>query len=86
MKLWILRPDKEVLKDEEGPWSPWYGRMFGFVIRAKTEEDARVLADKKAGDENSDGKHPWLNSSMSSCIILTNKGEEGIVIYNYKQA
>jgi hypothetical protein len=51
MTLWLLRP-VENLPIDDNPWDPWYDKAFGFVILAETEADARALADKNAGDEN----------------------------------
>ena len=52
-KLWILRPVKEIKdREKDNPWNPWFDRAFGFVVRAKTETEARELAHSQAGDEN----------------------------------
>ena len=46
MKLWILRPI------EGSPyWEPWYDKAFGFVVRAKDEKEARMIAYRDQGDE-----------------------------------
>jgi len=51
MKLWLLRPVVGHGNLEDDPWSPWYDKAVGFVIRADTEENARVLAQSRGGDE-----------------------------------
>jgi hypothetical protein len=48
MKLWLLRPI-EGLKDD--PWESKYSKSFGFVMRAKTEEDARKYTDVEEGEK-----------------------------------
>jgi hypothetical protein len=76
--LYILRPKACEPKDD--PWDPWFDKCFGFVIVAESEDEARQLADKEAGDENrgsflraktADTNHPWLDSKYTSCELLT---------------
>ena len=70
-------------------WSPWYDCRFGFVIRAESEEAARKIAHKHAGNENL-GYHggrlkrrsPWLSEIYSTCVELTAEGKVGIVIFD----
>ena len=95
MKLWLIkaRTDLEYAND---PWEPWYDKAFGFVIRAETEEAARQLAQKDAGDESrgkfdEERKHyiprtPWLNQDQSSCVELTPSGEEEMVLRDFAAA
>lgn len=73
MKLWILKP----IDDQSGPWEPWYDKTFGFIVRAESEEQARVLAAEQCGDEGPDA---WLDESLSTCIELTSDGEAGVII------
>jgi hypothetical protein len=66
MKLWILRPVNGLSK-VDNPWEPWYDKAFGFVARAETEAEARVLAHGDAGEENRMASHtnfnsPWLDA------------------------
>lgn len=44
MKLWLLRP----IDPHGGLWDPWFDKIFGFVVRAETETEARTLADRKS--------------------------------------
>jgi hypothetical protein len=76
MKLWLLKP----VDDTAAPWLPWYDRMFGFVIRAISEDKARSLAASKCGDEGPDA---WLSSRTSFCVELQADGAEGIILENY---
>jgi len=83
MKLWLLRP---ITKKKGGPWDPWYDKSFGFVICAETEESARKIADKNAGDENLDDKHPWLKTSWSTCKELLPNDKEKLIMKDYASA
>ena len=86
MKLWLLRP----IKGADEAWEPWYDKAFGFVIRAKNEETARKLAHEDAGDENHEfgtsKRNPWLDDSQSSCVALSNKGSQEVVIKDFALA
>ena len=79
MKLWILRPVADLPKVDD-PWEPWYDATFGFVVRAKTEKEARVLADQKGGSENQNHETPWLNKKYTTCSELTPSGESEVII------
>ena len=90
MRLWLLRP----IEENSEAWSPWYNKSFGFVIRAKTEERAREIANNAGGDEtgkiNNDiyrvGGDLWLDSKQSTCIKLNNIGEEELIIRDFASA
>ncbi len=78
MKLWLLRPNEDLNKDDN-PWDPWYDKCFGFVIKAGSVASARVIADGNAGDENrgefqgqktADTIAPWLSDQYSTCEEL----------------
>lgn len=94
MKLWLLRP-REDLREDDNPWSPWYDKCFGFVVRAETESDARKIANEFAGDENrgeflsskiSKTKNPWLDGNYSTCNELTADGDAEMVIEDFARA
>lgn len=88
MKLWILKPNKN-LDSNNDPWDPWYDKSFGFVILAETAKDARKCADENAGDENGTlGKkiHPWMDLKYSSCVELTADGETGVIMTDFASA
>ena len=94
MNLWILKA-KNSLPEGDDPWEPWYDKTFGFVIRANTEDDARRIADENMGDEGrgvflgsvtAKTKNPWLDSRYSTCEILSDVGEEGVVIEDHRSA
>jgi hypothetical protein len=73
MKLFILRP----IDTKAGPWTPWYDRCFGMVVRASSKESARSFASLKAGPEV---ESAWLSHSLSSCDELPSDGPEEVVI------
>jgi hypothetical protein len=87
MKLWILKPNAND-KLLPNPWEPWYDKAFAFVIRANTESEARQIADKSAGDENSEiaNLYPWLNSTYSTCLELKSDGESGMILRDFASA
>ena len=85
MKLWILRPI------EGSPyWEPWYDKAFGFVVRAKDEKEARMIAYRDQGDEGGynhvETDSPWLDSSQSTCKELSSDGESEMIIKDYAAA
>ncbi len=94
MKLWILRP-VDCLVDGDNPWEPWFDKAFGFVVRAKSEKEARILAHNDAGDENrgeflnnqiAKTKSPWLDSKYSTCKELSSDGDSVVVIRDFASA
>ena len=86
MKLWLLRP-KEDLPDKNNPWEPGFDCCFGFVVRAKTESDARGMVYGNTGDEREyKGACPWSNPWLSTCVELTAKGPTGIIIRDFRSA
>lgn len=73
MKLWHLKP----VDDDSGPWKPWYDKVFGMVVRAKTEADARKAASDEAGCE---GRGAWTDPELSSCVELLKGGDPEVII------
>lgn len=90
MKLWLLRP----IDGDAQPWSPWYDKAFGFVVRAETEAKARHFAayssDYLVREPEYPDKHDyneaWLDPSLASCAELTPDGDAGIVIMDFRAA
>jgi len=68
MKLFLLKAI-----DGAKEFEPWFDKAFTHVVRARNEEKARILASTECGDE---GKDVWLDDKITSCEILTAKGEE----------
>lgn len=83
-RLFLLRPKEGNMK----AWEPWYDKAFGFVVRADTEEQARLLAHGDSGDETPWQKDtgPWLDPAQSTCEELTANGEAGVVIRDFAAA
>jgi hypothetical protein len=93
-KLWLLRP-VENLPDNDNPWDPWYDKVFGFVIRAETETEARNIAHTNAGDETEEiflnerisyTPQPWKDAKYSTCIELLSEGPVEVIIRDFASA
>lgn len=69
MKLWLL----ELAEGVE--WQ--YDAADGFVVRAKTEADARALAFER------DTWSHWRNADGSTCTELTADGEAEVVLESF---
>lgn len=85
MKLWLLRPVDKRASDDD-PWTPWYDKTYGFIIRAENEATARDMAHAKAGDENesqASTREPWKDAKYSTCVELLPEGSPGIVMEDY---
>ncbi len=95
MKLWLLRPN-EARKGQgvsaTDPWEPWYDCVFGLVVYAETEKRARTLVLKRQGAEtlytpgSIESTSPWLHPQVSTCVELTDQGDEGVVIIDLHSA
>jgi hypothetical protein len=93
MKLWLVKARDDLPKDDN-PWDPWYDKNFGFVIRAETAEQARIIAQENTSDEGrirasakeyGDGI-PWLHEKYSTCEELLSDGQEGLIIQDFHAA
>jgi hypothetical protein len=51
MKIWLLKPAVSGNDPSTNPWEPWYDCVFGMVVRAETEAEARQFAAEQAGAE-----------------------------------
>ena len=94
MKLWLLR-SIDGLQHNDNPWEPWFDKVFGFVVRAENEKDARKFAHEEAGAENegeflgekiANTTSPWLDAKYSTCIELLPDGDAGIVLRHSRDA
>jgi hypothetical protein len=72
-----------IYNEENDPWEPPYDKIFNLVIRAKTEDDARKIADENAADENEDGDHPWLDPKYSKCKPLGPRGRSEVIVKGF---
>lgn len=94
MKIWLLRPVDGLAKNDN-PWEPWFEKAFGFVVRADSEAEARLLAHAEGGDENrgeflfgktSETTQPWMDVKYSTCVELTAEGASEVVLVDFRQA
>lgn len=87
MKLFILEP-VEGLPNDDNPWRNQYDKVHGFVVRAKSEQHAREIAQKNGSDEctcwTANTKTPWLDPKYTTCKVLSARsGEAGLVMRDY---
>lgn len=76
MTLWHLRPAKP-----DDPILRQWDVAVGFVVCARTELEARVLAAQKAGDE---GASYWLEAAQTDCMRLEPDGPPRIVLRDFR--
>jgi hypothetical protein len=86
MTIWNLKPLQTL--GPEHPWEPWWDTTHAFVIRAGSEDEARAMTERRAGEEvrNNGGKNPWLDPTLTSCVELTLDGEPTVVSYSFNAA
>ena len=103
MKLWLIEAIRKEYDFEQrkyvgglppgdDPWEEPWDKYFSFLIRAETENEARIIAQSRAADE--DGQHhddptpawaniAWLSAKYSTCVELTPDGESGVVMSDF---
>jgi predicted 3-demethylubiquinone-9 3-methyltransferase (glyoxalase superfamily) len=95
MKLWLLYPRDDLpthtASKQENPWSPWFDKAFGFVVRAETEAEARHIANEHGGCENprlsyETHEPPWLTDRYSICEELTAEGDAEMILRDFASA
>lgn len=88
---WLLKP----LDDEQPVWNPWYDKAFGFLVSARTEEEARAIANDNGGDETGPvsnviyrhGGDPWLDPELTSCVkVVGGTGKPEVLLRNFASA
>jgi len=71
MRIWLLRPSDEAANVD---WWPTYDSMYGFVVAAETEGEARELAQAGGGDETNRPfgveRSVWTNPAYTTCEVL----------------
>jgi len=97
-QLWLLRPREEVLTRESHPWRPWFDKVFGFVVRAESEGEARELAQGAAGneglgiyralgcDDEETAVGVWLQPRYTTCDVLDAEGKTTVVLIDRRGA
>lgn len=82
MRLYLLKP-----KDQNDPLWDKHDTSQSVIVRARNEQDARVMANSVAGDEAKElfGGVPdvWLSDRVN-CELLTWAGEPGLICHNFR--
>lgn len=76
MKLWELSP-------AEGGYKFGWDEAHGYVIRAATEEEARIIASRGGVDGRREDKH-WLDHDQTFCQELTVDGDAEVVLEDFR--
>ena len=85
MRLFILLPLGD-LNSEGSPWNPWYDKMFGIIVQAETEYEAREIAAENAEGEQTKEWNPWLVPELTSCVELKPGKEAGVILSDMRYA
>jgi hypothetical protein len=97
-RLWLLRPHAEVLERESHPWRPWFEKVFGVVVRAPNEIEARALAQEEAGSEGvglyrelgcareERAAAVWLDPTRTACEELEVEGPPAVILVDRREA
>lgn len=79
MKIYILRASDALFNPDRADdfgFSRWCD-PHGFVVVAKAEGDARILASKENG-----GGVWWLDTSMTTCEVIEPDGDTRVIMAN----
>jgi hypothetical protein len=57
-----------------------YDETRGMIVRATSPAEARVIASTHQGDE---GREAWLDTSRTTCKVLSSDGTLGLVLKDY---
>jgi len=73
--IWVLRPkdDRPNRGDRKAdPWSPWYDKCFGMVVRAENEQQARTIANQEADCEAGirGETRVWSDNKLVLCVPI----------------
>jgi hypothetical protein len=97
-RLWLLQPRADVLARPSHPWRPWFDKVFGVVVRAASEGEARAHAQEHAGHEGlgiyrklGSGKEEiavdvWLDPAYTLCEALSSDGPSGVILVDRREA
>lgn len=75
-QLYILNPIPGV------SWSE-YDTNYGIVVRAESESEARAFAQAVISDEKGIHADAWLNPRVTSCDVLPQDGDTGVIIVDF---
>jgi hypothetical protein len=87
-----------VLARRRNPWRPWFDKVFGLVVRANNEAEARALAQARAGNEGLGiyrefgfGEEEialgvWLDPDYTACEALAHDGPPGVILVDRREA
>jgi hypothetical protein len=78
MTLWILKPTDPLWMDE------FFDITYAVVVRAESEINARILAEKTKGACDLVGG--FLDPLKSSCTSIPSQGEEEVICTDYRTA
>ena len=96
-RLWLLAPRADVLERQSHPWTPWFDKVFGLVVRAANATEARKLAQRQAGNEGlglyrrfgcADDElatEVWLDSDYTDCELLAPEGPEAVILIDRRE-
>lgn len=79
MHLYLLIPIN--VYAHNSPWFPTRGTVSEMIIMAKSEEQAREIANDHAGTENNHRWKPWKHPRWSQCVKLKNKPQVISLLY-----
>jgi hypothetical protein len=77
-KLWIL--DRVTPQPLPQGWRR-YDCVYGVVVRARTEDEARSYAANASGDE---GKDTWMDPTRATCFQIPQDGDSGVLLRDYR--
>ena len=70
--IYHIQPTEAALAIDDGPWSCWYDKCFGMVIKAENEAAARAIAQDNGGSETEaweveDHGKVWMDNALTKC-------------------
>lgn len=87
MKLWLLKPIEDAGGHTADFWESQSTAVHGLVVRAQTEEQARLIAQNESPgyethwSENFGPTPAWSDPMYSTCDELTADGTPGLILY-----
>lgn len=78
MKLWKL----DYIPGADNGCSPGYDDTHSLIVRATTEQSARVLA-AAPWELSRSGERRWLDDALTTCVELTAEGPAETVLRHY---